>query len=48
MDRLSVHYYHRQEEEGSEAQKTQTWPGIGNLGILGRDGAKIGSLLGIL
>ena len=24
MDRLSVHYYQRKEEGGSEAQKTQT------------------------
>ena len=49
MDRLSVHYYQRKEdkeEEESEAQKTKTWPA--RRGNLGRDSAKIGSLLGIL
>ena len=56
MDMLNVHYYQRKEEEGNEAQKTwtQTWParrGTGldrKIGNLGRDSAKIGSLLGIL
>ena len=50
MDMLSVHYYQRKvykEVEESEAQKTCQQDGR-KAGNLGREGAKIGSLLGMI
>ena len=54
MDRLSVHYYQRKEDkeveesEGTEDRDLASKTGSGRkIGNLGREGAKIGSLLGI-